>query len=70
LPMASFVNSGFCKQARSGCPAGVVCTAAVKETLFSEPRPLLPPGKRPPSYASSTSTRPSRRRVPSRRYIT
>jgi len=26
----------------------VVCTAAMKDTLFSEPRPLLPPGNSPP----------------------
>src|SRR6185295_2411507 len=58
LSTASLVNEHCTKHARTGCPASVVCTAAMKGTLFSQPRPALPPESSPPRYASSISTRP------------
>lgn len=59
------VNGACAKQANTGCPASVVCTAAMKGTLFSEPRPLLPPERLPPRYASSIFMRPLSWRVSS-----
>ncbi len=44
----SVVNGNGAKQASCGHPSGVVCTAAMNGTLFSEPRPVLPPGNSPP----------------------
>ena len=35
-------------QAYSGCPSALSETAATNGTLFSEPRPALPPGSSPP----------------------
>ena len=46
--IASLVNSSFFRQTFSGWPVLVVCTAAMNDTLFSDPRPLLPPGSSPP----------------------
>ena len=43
------------RQGRTSCLSSVVCNAAIKEFLFSEPRP--PPGNSPPRYASLVSTR-------------
>src|SRR5450755_3094754 len=42
------VNGRCSKQHNTGCPASVVCTAAMNGTLFSEPRPALPPERSPP----------------------
>jgi hypothetical protein len=57
--MASLVNGRADRQARCARPSSVVRTATTKGTLFSEPRPALPPLRSPPRYASSTSTRPA-----------
>ena len=46
---SSVVNGCREKQTRCGCPSGVVCTAAMKGTLFWLPRPGLPPPQRPGS---------------------
>src|SRR6185295_5218382 len=70
LSTASLVNEHCTKHARTGCPASVVCTAAMKGTLFSQPRPALPPESSPPRYASSISTRPLSWRVSSRTRMT
>ena len=44
----SLVNGRCEKQAKTGAPDSVVCTAATNDTLFSDPRPGLPPGSSPP----------------------
>lgn len=42
------VNGRRDRHMKTACPDSVVCTAATKATLFSEPRPRLPPGRSPP----------------------
>src|ERR671910_760806 len=42
IATASVVSGCLAKQAYSGWPSGLVCTAAMKDTLFGEPRPLVP----------------------------
>ena len=46
--MASLVNGRADRQARCARPSSVVRTATTKGTLFSEPRPALPPLRSPP----------------------
>src|SRR5262245_29652499 len=46
--IACRVGGCWLKQAYSGRPSAVVCTAATKGTLFSAPRPVLPPENSPP----------------------
>lgn len=45
---ASRVNGCTAKQASTACPSSVVWTAATNDTLFSLPRPVLPPERSPP----------------------
>src|SRR3954451_23933052 len=46
-------------RSRLGRLSGVVSTAATIGVLPAAPRPRLPPGRSPPRWASSTSTRPA-----------
>jgi len=48
IATSSEVSGCWEKQASTGLPSGVVWTAAMKGTLFSEPRPVLPPERWPP----------------------
>src|SRR4051794_19669531 len=45
-------------RSRFGLRSAVVSTAATNGVLPAAPRPRLPPGRSPPRWASSTSTRP------------
>jgi hypothetical protein len=56
----SFLRKPFTTVSRSrrGLRSAVVSTAAMTGVLPAAPRPRLPPGRSPPRYVSSTSTRP------------
>ena len=57
MEIASLVKPGTgVTLAYSGLPWSLSETAAMKGTLFSEPRPGLPPARSPPRCASSTCT--------------